>query len=63
MSDYDLVLALSNNEELEGWIAFAERLLPDGGTIHLRGMVTMEPGRSLSEGALQARAWREAQGL
>ncbi|HLU10007.1 MAG TPA: glucosyl-3-phosphoglycerate synthase [Oceanobacillus sp.] len=59
MSDYDLVLALSNNEELEGWIAFAERLLPNGGTIHLRGMVTMEPGRSLSEGALQARAWRE----
>jgi hypothetical protein len=64
MSDYNLVLALSDNAGLTDWLALAERLLPEGGAngtseIHLRGMVTIEQGTSLSEGALQARALRE----
>jgi glucosyl-3-phosphoglycerate synthase len=64
MSDYHLVLALSDRAGLADWLALAERLIPAGGAegtavIHLRGMVTMDAGTSLSEGALQAREWRE----
>jgi len=59
MSDYNLVLTLSENVQLDDWIVLALRLLPEGGEIHLRGMVTVEPEKSLSEGALAARMWRD----
>src|SRR5262249_36775574 len=63
MTDFQLVLALSSDAELESWIALAKRLLPEeGGTIHLRALLTVEAGTSLSEGALGARTWRDALG-
>ncbi len=60
MNDYKLVLALSNATMLDNWIELALRLLPEGGEIHVRGMVTVEAGVSLSEGMLPARAMRDA---
>lgn len=59
MSDYKIVLALADYRSIEDWISLADALLPEGGgEIHLRAMVTIEEGRSLSEGALPAREWR-----
>lgn len=60
MTPYNLMLVLSSKDNLSDWIAFAERLLPPGGEVHLRGMVTVEADKSLSEGALPARVWRES---
>jgi glucosyl-3-phosphoglycerate synthase len=60
MTGYNLMLALSSAVDLDAWIAFALRLLPDNGEIHLRGMVSVPPDKSLSEGALPAREWRDA---
>ncbi len=61
MTEFQLVLALSSDAALEDWIALAKRLLPEeGGTIHLRALITVEAGTSLSEGALVARTWRDA---
>lgn len=60
MADYNLVLALTDKAALQDWIDLAVRLLPEGGEIHVRGMITVEPERSLSEGALPAREWRDA---
>lgn len=60
MTPFNLMLVLSSKDNLTDWIAFAERLLPPGGEIHLRGMVTVEADKSLSEGALPAREWRES---
>ncbi len=63
MIEFQLVLALSSDADLENWIALAKRLLPEeGGTIHLRALITVEAGTSLSEGALGARTWRDALG-
>lgn len=55
-----LVLVLSQDSHLEEWIALAKRLISPGGTIHLRGLVTVAEGASLSEGTLAARGWRES---
>ncbi len=59
MSQFDLVLVLSDNSLLEDWIGLAMRLLPEGGEIHIRGTVEVEAGKSLSEGATPARALRD----
>jgi len=54
------MLVLSSKVNLNEWISFAERLLPPDGELHLRGMVTVEAEKSLSEGAIPAREWRDA---
>ncbi len=60
MNVYNLVLVLTENTALEPWIQLAERILPAGGSIHLRGMITIPAEQSLSEGTLSARVWRDA---
>jgi glucosyl-3-phosphoglycerate synthase len=59
-STYNLLVAISESHHLDQWQRLARRLLPEGGEIHLRGMVTIPPERSLSEGATSAREFREA---
>ncbi len=56
---YHIVVALSDAQDPEDWIALAARLLPDEGEIHLCGMIAVEAEKSLSEGALAARTWRD----
>jgi glucosyl-3-phosphoglycerate synthase len=56
------VLLVCDDRNIGALIAFASRMLPDGGMIDLRGMVTVPAAKSLSEGALGARALREALG-
>lgn len=65
MTDSDIeiervVLALYDLTDLDGWIALALRLTPPPTELHLRGLVQIEAGANLSEGALQARTWRDA---
>jgi glucosyl-3-phosphoglycerate synthase len=60
MSDYNIVLALTDNSLLEDWIGLATRLLPPDGEIHACGMVTIEAGKSLSEGVTPARLLRDS---
>lgn len=55
-----VVLALYDMTDLEGWIALALRLTPAPCELHLRGLVQIEAGESLSEGAMAARQWRDA---
>lgn len=57
---YRIILALLDNSDLDSWIHFASRLTPEGGEIHLRGLVSVPEDKSLSEGALLARAWRDS---
>lgn len=57
---YNLVLVLSSPTLLEDWLGLATRLLPGEGTIHVRGVVTVEADKSLSEGQLAARALRDS---
>lgn len=59
MNSYRVMVALTENSALENCIHLAARFLPDNGEIHLRGMVAIEAEKSLSEGALPARAWRD----
>ncbi len=59
-STYRIVLAISESANLDRWKTFAAALLPEGGTIHVCGMITIPPEKSLSEGALPARDWRDA---
>jgi glucosyl-3-phosphoglycerate synthase len=59
MNLYNIILVLSDTAHLDDWIGLATRLLPDGGEIHIRGLVTVEAGKSLSEGALLTRALRD----
>jgi glucosyl-3-phosphoglycerate synthase len=55
-----ILVALSELEYLDEWLSLCQRETAAGGVLSLRGMVTVEEGISLSEGAVQARAWREA---
>jgi hypothetical protein len=55
-----VVLALRDLTHHEAWIALALRLTPSPGELHLRGMVQIDADSSLSEGALDARIWRDA---
>ncbi|MFN8419492.1 MAG: glucosyl-3-phosphoglycerate synthase [Anaerolineae bacterium] len=57
---YKLMLVLSDATSMNGWLKLASHLLPEGGEIHLRGVITMEAEKSLSEGALPARTLRDA---
>ncbi|HEX2622231.1 MAG TPA: glycosyltransferase, partial [Phototrophicaceae bacterium] len=61
MSNYNLILALTDSEHLEDWLTLAKRLLPttDGGEIHLRGMVCIEANAPLTDGVGAARTWRD----
>lgn len=59
MTVYNLLLVLATSDHAERWLALAERLIPDGGTIHIRGVVAVPEDKSLSEGARPAREWRE----
>jgi len=56
----DVMLVLNTVTDFDDWIAFAANLLPAGGQIHVRGMVSVEVDKSLSEGTLAAREWRDA---
>lgn len=57
---HDVVLVLNSKARLLEMSAFATALLPTGGNLHLRGMVVVEADKSLSEGTLAAREWRDA---
>jgi glucosyl-3-phosphoglycerate synthase len=60
---YRIVIALSAVERLEAWVAFAEKMAAAPSIpfeIHLRALLTMPEGVSLSEGTLQARHMRDA---
>ncbi|HRL14703.1 MAG TPA: hypothetical protein PKX07_22665, partial [Aggregatilineales bacterium] len=59
---YQLMLVLQDDVLMNQWIALAKTLLPEGGEIHLRGLVAMPEGVSLSEGTLHARRWRDSFG-
>jgi glucosyl-3-phosphoglycerate synthase len=56
---YRTVLTLLDTTHLETWMNLAIRLTPPEGEIHLRGLVTVPADKSLSEGALLARTWRD----
>lgn len=57
---YQLLLVLQDDLLLAEWVTLAKHLIPEGGVIHLRGLVSMPEGVSLSEGTIQARRWRES---
>jgi glycosyltransferase involved in cell wall biosynthesis len=56
---YRVILALHDDTSIDAWIKFAAHLTPEGGEIHLRGLISVPEGKSLSEGTLLARARRE----
>lgn len=60
MKTFNLMLVLTDRVDLDSWIEFATKLVPIDGEIHLRALVTIEEGKSLSEGTLAAREWRDA---
>ncbi|MCK6578938.1 MAG: glucosyl-3-phosphoglycerate synthase [Anaerolineae bacterium] len=60
LETWRVVLALSDATDLDAWIDLALRLTPSPGHLCLRGMVQIDADESLSEGALDARAWRDA---
>lgn len=55
----NVLLVFSENTVNEAWIKLAERLAGENGVIHLRGMVTIPEGVSLSEGTSTAQKMRE----
>jgi glucosyl-3-phosphoglycerate synthase len=57
---YRIMLALVDHAQMDAWIKLATSLTPEGGEIHLRGLVTVPQDKSLSEGALLATGWRDA---
>jgi hypothetical protein len=59
LSPYRVMLALSESANLQAWVNLARLLVVDPGEIHLRGMITLPEGKSLSEGVRQAQQWRE----
>ena len=62
MKPYRLLLVLTESDHVDDWIQLARWLIPEGGEIHLRGMVTVPEDISLSEGAVKARQWRDRLG-
>ncbi len=56
---YRLMVAVSETAPVEDWVRLALRLIPEVGEICLRGMITIEADRSLSEGALRAQQLRD----
>ncbi|GAB4551577.1 MAG: hypothetical protein OHK0023_18670 [Anaerolineae bacterium] len=59
MNPFNVMVVLDSPADLHTWVAFALRFVPTNGELHLRGMVTVPAEKSLSEGALPAREWRE----
>lgn len=60
MTLYHLLVVISDSALLDPCIALALRLLPQqDGLIYLVGMITVDPEKSLSERALDARLWRD----
>jgi glucosyl-3-phosphoglycerate synthase len=61
---YSVLLALSRaggeENHLDAWVHLAISLLREPGEVRLRGMITIPPDQSLSEGTTQARQLREA---
>jgi glycosyltransferase involved in cell wall biosynthesis len=57
---YRVILALLDTTHVDTWMNLAVRLLPPDGEIHLRGLVAVPEDKSLSEGALLARVWRDS---
>ncbi len=57
------LLALSGNANLERWVNLALILHTEEDALYLRGLVTVPADRSLSEGANQVRAFRDALAL
>jgi glucosyl-3-phosphoglycerate synthase len=55
-----IVIALCDPTHLGAYRSLAERLWRPGCTVRIRGLVTIPAERSLSEGALVARQWRES---
>jgi glycosyltransferase involved in cell wall biosynthesis len=55
----ELMLVLNENLDINQWVQFAEKLIPNEGMIHLRGLVTIDTEKSLSEGTLAARGLRD----
>lgn len=60
MNTFNLVLVMTDAADIDAWLSIALKMIPPGGEIHVRGMVTVEDGLSLSEGQLPARALRDA---
>jgi glucosyl-3-phosphoglycerate synthase len=56
---YRVMLVVSSEQALEQWVHLAAMISPAPREIHLRGLVTIPAGTSLSEGANAARALRE----
>lgn len=56
---YRLAVALNELEVFEDWLELALRLTPQDGEIYLYGLISVAPGKSLSEGATAARIWRD----
>jgi glycosyltransferase involved in cell wall biosynthesis len=59
MKPLELILVLTTKQHVDLWLQFAQKLIPPDGEIHLRALVTIEADKSLSEGALVAREWRD----
>jgi glycosyltransferase involved in cell wall biosynthesis len=59
MKSLELMLVLNENLDINQWVQFAEKLIPNEGMIHVRGLVTVETEKSLSEGTLAARGLRD----
>ncbi|MBE7514567.1 MAG: glucosyl-3-phosphoglycerate synthase [Anaerolineales bacterium] len=55
-----VMLVLEDETDLSAWVRLATALCASSGEIHLRGVITIPEGTSLSEGATRARNFREA---
>lgn len=56
---YRIMLVIADATDLDAWIRLASSLCLEPGEIRLRGMVTIPPDVSLSEGAIQAQQFRD----
>jgi len=54
------LLVLYDTADLDRWVCLALSLTPEGCQIVLRGLITIPEDKSLSEGATQARLFRDA---
>ncbi len=55
-----VLLCVSTSEHLSSWVDLAVRLANEDGEVYLRGIVSLPEAQSLSEGAMPARALRDA---
>jgi hypothetical protein len=59
-SPYRVLMTLQDDQNLQAWCELAQRMMPQKGEIHLRGLVVVPENQSLSEGAIPARQWRDS---